>query len=54
MILIKCLVKIDQSLDKQSEKKKKQKAKSKQKKNKQKGLTTTNEKLHKNCKIVVD
>ena len=56
MILIKCLVKIDQSLDKQSEKKrnKKQKANKKKTTNKQKGLTTTNEKLHKNCKIVVD
>ena len=51
MILVKCLVKIDQSLEKQSEKKKKQKAKNKQT-NKQKELTTTNEKLHENCKIL--
>ena len=58
MILIKCLVKIDQSLEKQNEKKK-QKPKQKTKKqqtnkqtNKQKELTTTNEKLHENCRIV--
>ena len=49
MILIKCLVKIDQSLEKQSEKKE---TKSKKQTNKQKELTTTNEKLHENCKIV--
>ena len=42
MILIRCLVKIDQSLEKQ----KKQKAKNK--KNKQKELITANEKLHEN------
>ena len=48
MILIKCLVKIDQSLEKQSEKKRNKK----QKTNKQKELTTTNEKLHENCKIL--
>ena len=49
MILIKCLVKIDQSLEKQSEKKE---TKSKKQTNKQKELTMTNEKLHENCKIV--
>ena len=49
MILIKCLVKIDQSLEKQSEKKE---TKSKKQTNKQKELTTTNEKLHENCKIL--
>ena len=53
MILIKCLVKIDQSLDKQSEKKRNKKQKTNKKTtNKQKELTTTNEKLHENCKIV--
>ena len=49
MILIKCLVKMDQSLEKQSEKKE---TKSKKQTNKQKELTATNEKLHENCKIV--
>ena len=54
MILIKCLVKIDQSLEKQSEKKrnKKQKTNKQKQTNKQKELTTTNEKLHENCRIV--
>ena len=53
MILIKCLVKIDQSLEKQSEKKRNKKQKTNKKTtNEQKQLTTTNEKLHENCKIV--
>ena len=53
MILIKCLVKIDQSLDKQNEKKEtKRKKQTKKTTNKEKELTTTNEKLHENCKII--
>ena len=51
MILIKCLVKIDQSLGKKVKKRNK-KQKTNKKTNKQKQLTTTNEKLHENCKIV--
>ena len=55
MILIKCFVKIDQSLEKQSEKKQNKKQKTKKQKqqtNRQKELTTTDEKLHENCKIL--
>ena len=50
MILIKCLVKIDKSLEKQSEKKETKCKKQTKKTNKE--LTTTNEKLPENCKIV--
>ena len=52
MILIKCLVKTDQSLEKQGEKKQTNKKQTKKTTNKQKELTTTNEKLHENCRIV--